>query len=239
MHTETAELYLFDTDVETFVRQEESVQIQIASNGEYDYWLVVRNKAVPFIAVPVDSELVPRLDAGSLAFMFSFKPQDEEGTTWSAKFPDEEAFIRWKDALTQYMWEGRNKMSWGKAKADEKKYVGQAYEDVEMTDVSGQPFDQDEESEDDEDEAEDALNGSSSYDEESESENERFANAAKGKNEKLTVGYKNDRSFVVRGDMIGVFKHTEDDKLKFATSINRIADLKGKNFTPKKASFPG
>lgn len=232
-HSEVASLHLFDTDVESFVEQRSEVQIQIAEAGEYEYWLVVRDAKEPFISVPVDSELVPRLDPAHNAFMFSFTPQDEASTTWSALFPDEEAFIRFKDAFTQYMWEGRNKTSWGKAKADEKKYVAQTYEDVEMTDVSGEPFEEDEE-EDEESEAEDALNASSSFDEESESETERFAKAAKGKNEKLTVGYKNDRSFVVRGDMIGVFKHTDDDKLKFATAINRITDTQGKSFTPNK-----
>lgn len=33
------------------------------------------------------------------------------------------------------------------------------------------------------------------------------------KNSALAVGYKSDRSFVVRGDKIGVFRHTRDDGL--------------------------
>ena len=33
------------------------------------------------------------------------------------------------------------------------------------------------------------------------------------KNSALAVGYKSDRSFVVRGDKIGVFKHTNKDQL--------------------------
>ena len=33
------------------------------------------------------------------------------------------------------------------------------------------------------------------------------------RNSELAVGYKSDRSFVVRGDKIGVFKHTADDGL--------------------------
>jgi hypothetical protein len=34
--------------------------------------------------------------------------------------------------------------------------------------------------------------------------------------------------------MIGVFKHTDDNQVKFTTSINRVSDLKGKTFTPGK-----
>jgi hypothetical protein len=32
-------------------------------------------------------------------------------------------------------------------------------------------------------------------------------------NSALAVGYKSDRSFVVRGDRIGVFRHTDSDGL--------------------------
>lgn len=122
-------------------------------------------------------------------------------------------------------------MSWAKAKADEQRYVGSAFDDVEMEDVE----DRADEPDDEEDVEDESDVGTSSYDEdESESDSESFNQANKGKNEKLTVGYKNDRSFVVRGDMIGVFKHTDDNKIKWQTSINRVSDLKGKAFTPKK-----
>jgi hypothetical protein len=37
--------------------------------------------------------------------------------------------------------------------------------------------------------------------------------ASDARNSALAVGYNSDRSFVVRGDRIGVFKHTVDDNL--------------------------
>jgi hypothetical protein len=222
-------------EVDTFVSQAPIVIVDIAEGGPFDYWLVVRQGVQPIISVPLDSEMVPRLHPAEHAFMFSFKPEEGEGTTWCVKFAEEETFVKWKDAFTQYMWQGRNKILWAKAKADEQKYIESAYDDVEMDDVEG--YDAEEEEEDDEEEAERTLTEEgTSEDEDSESDNERFSKVGRGKNEKLTVGYKNDRSFVVRGDMIGVFKHTDDNKLKFATSINKISDLKGKSFTPKKVS---
>lgn len=192
---------------------------------------------MPFISVPLDSEMVPRLDPVHFAFMFTYKPLDGEGTTWCIRFGDEEVFTAWKDAFTRYMWEGKNKISWEKAKADERKYVNQAYddEDVEMEDVRDRELAdlQEEEEEEDEDEEEESSNASGF---ESSEEHEEFAarSGKGGKNEKLTIGYKHDRSFVTRGDMIGVFKHTADNQLKFATSINKVSDMKGKSFTPKK-----
>jgi hypothetical protein len=60
---------------------------------------------------------------------------------------------------------------------------------------------------------------------------------AKGKNSQLAVGYKDDLSFVVRGDMIGVFRSQPGGqrKLKFVTNIQGISSPNGKRtFAPKK-----
>jgi hypothetical protein len=69
-----AELYVFDTETDMFVLQEKAVQVDIADNGEYDSewsgdkprlrlaWIIVRNSNMPFISVPINSELNPRFD---------------------------------------------------------------------------------------------------------------------------------------------------------------------------------
>jgi hypothetical protein len=56
----------------------------------------------------------------------------------------------------------------------------------------------------------------------------------KTKNSQLAVGYKHNRSFVVRGDKIGVFKHTDEDKLEFSATISNVASLDGQYFSPRK-----
>merc|ERR1711939_887063 len=53
-------------------------------------------------------------------------------------------------------------------------------------------------------------------------------------NSQLAVGYKHDRSFVVRGSKIGVFKHTPDNHLEFSTNISKVETPNGKLFSPKK-----
>lgn len=52
------------------------------------------------------------------------------------------------------------------------------------------------------------------------------------RNSQLTVGYKGDRSYVVRGDKIGVFAHTGDHEVKYHASIGHLATPKGKEFAP-------
>jgi len=79
-----------------------------------------------------------------------------------------------------------------------------------------------------------------SYDEEEdEDEDEEAAHEAfkqdKAKNSQLAVGYK-DRSFVVRGDKIGVFRHNERDGLDFATTITNLTNKSGREVNPSRVS---
>ncbi len=48
--------------------------------------------------------------------------------------------------------------------------------------------------------------------------------------------YSSDRSFVVRGSQIGVFK-PQDNKLKYCTRIKKLKDSEGKTFSPSKVRF--
>ncbi|KAI8326384.1 VID27-domain-containing protein [Martensiomyces pterosporus] len=95
--------------------------------------------------------------------------------------------------------------------------------------------DANEHSESGEDEDEETDSGEEEEDESDEDDDEQGRSSNKdssAKNSMLAVGYKHDRSFVVRGNRIGVFKHTGDDHIKFDTTINRIDDTHGNEFTP-------
>ena len=52
------------------------------------------------------------------------------------------------------------------------------------------------------------------------------------RNSQLTVGYKGDRSYVVRGNNIGVFSHTGDN-VRYHATIGNLVTPKGKEFNPK------
>ena len=55
------------------------------------------------------------------------------------------------------------------------------------------------------------------------------------KNSQLAVGFKGDRSYVVRGNNIGVFRHSGDqDQVKYYATIGNVTNPKGKKFNPKK-----
>jgi hypothetical protein len=54
-----------------------------------------------------------------------------------------------------------------------------------------------------------------------------------GRNSQLVVGYKGDRSYVVRGNNIGVFRHAGDNQVKYYATIKKVATPKGKEFQPE------
>jgi hypothetical protein len=162
--------------------------------------------------------------------MFTFRETDGlPGMTWCLRFGVEH-FPEWKDQFTIHLWEGKNKISYAKTKVDEQRYIQDAYGDIEMGNQEEDNEAQAEE-EDAEDGNESSDSAASDHEEEDESDSEAFAKGSK--NEQLAVGYKNDLSFVTRGNMIGVFGH-QGDKFKFRTAIDRVKDLEGNSFAPQK-----
>lgn len=168
----------------------------------------------------------PRFDIANRAFMFTFRETEGlPGMTWCLRF-SEDVFSEWKDKFAIYMWENNNKTPYAREKPVEQRYIQDAYGDgdIEMGDAEEEEKEVEEEEKEDSSEAED-------YYEEEDSQDEAFGRESK--NEMLAVGYKNDMSFVTRGNMIGVFAH-DRDKVKFRTAIDRVKDMQGKNFTPNK-----
>lgn len=74
--------------------------------------------------------------------------------------------------------------------------------------------------------------------EDREEDEEGLPSALKGdRNSQLTVGYKGDRSYVVRGNNIGVFNHSNDVGVKYYATISKIATPKGKEFKPQNVNI--
>jgi hypothetical protein len=75
-------------------------------------------------------------------------------------------------------------------------------------------------------------------DEETEDEDAPQPPLSGDRNSQLMVGYKGDRSYVVRGNNIGVFNHNiQDHSVKYYATIANVATPKGKGFKPKHACF--
>ena len=237
---ERAELHLFDFQSGTFVLQDEDVQVNVSETGNWKYWLQIMGDKQAWLGQEVVPDINPVFNFEYLSFIFNHYTEDGSAYSWLLKFKDRKTEERFQEGLMQALWEHSNETKWGKAVKDaDRDYVLDSFNDLVIEDSLDDQREREAAEEDEEEEEfEDASDGRRSdtedYDEDEE-EDEIVSRDADGNvNSQLAVGAKIDRSFVVRGDKIGVFKHTNDNQLEFSTSINKIATPGGKLFAPKK-----
>ncbi|GAA6018871.1 hypothetical protein JCM11491_001707 [Sporobolomyces phaffii] len=217
-----------------------------------------------WVSQAIDKDMVINFAEKELSMVFNFSSDGEDGTaietfTWLLRLPDEGQFSKLQAEVSAALFEDKwGQGSWNKLKEDEREYSRKAYleEDAEMWDDNEDedeeeearaPVEEEESEEEDSEDEEPVAQRDS--DEESDSEDDRAAPKRpskytpigakkRAKNSALAVGYKEDLSFVVQGDMIGVFKQQREGgkKLKFVTSIVNLTapGSNGKSFTPGK-----
>jgi hypothetical protein len=231
-----AELHLFDFPSGTFVRQDEKVRATVTEIGNWEYWLHIVGDDREWLGQPIIEDVNPVFNYEYKSFIFNHYLDDGSAYSWLIRFSEQEDLEHFQQGIMQALWEHNHQVKWGKAKDTDRDYVLEAFQDLTMEDAPGEEGEEDEEDEEEEEEYEDADEGhrSEHYDED-ESEDDTDAPEKDGaENSQLAVGYKHDRSFVVRGNKIGVFKHTPDDQLQFSTAISNVKTPKGKAFNPSK-----
>ncbi|EMC95758.1 hypothetical protein BAUCODRAFT_70801 [Baudoinia panamericana UAMH 10762] len=237
---EKAELHLFDFQSGTFILQDAEVHATVTEVGNWKYWLQITGSKQQWLGQEVVPDINPVFNFEYLSFIFNHYTEDGSAYSWLLKFKDRETEERFQEGLMQALWEHLNETKWQKAVKDaDRDYVLDAFNDLVIEDTTRDDQREAEAAEDDEeeDEFEDAHEGQRKEDldeDEDEDEVDLGRDADGSVNSQLAVGAKVDRSFVVRGDKIGVFRHTPDNHLEFSTSINKIATPKGKVFAPGK-----
>ena len=223
---EKAELHLFDHPSGTFILQDSSITATVSETGKWQYWLQISSDEKDWLGQPVVADINPVFNFEYLSFIFNHYAEDGSAYSWLLRFQDQPTEERFQEGLMQALWEQLNEMKWAKNKPDDRQYVLDAFQDLILED--GQ------EDEEEAEPAEDDGQKSEHYDSD-ESEDDVVVHDDDGNvNSQLAVGYKHDRSFVVRGSKIGVFKHTPNNNLEFSTNISRVETPKGKLFSPKK-----
>lgn len=226
--------------------QEKGVEAKILEAGRFLYWMTITSKTKNWLSQQLESSMNMHFAVENLSAVWNFYDGERHVYSWLLRFGNKEKFEAFQNGFARLMWETLNEEKFEKVKPVEQNYINEAYEDdVEMSDAD----DDDRESYlcDDEDEKEVAALADLSVkeDEDDEEEDDKGNKGDdlavmpsevgdKGVNSQLSVGYKFDRSFVVRGNRIGVFKHTDDDQLEFATTINNVKTPSGKLFNPRK-----
>lgn len=224
-----AELHLFDFPSGTFILQDATVHVTVTDIGKWDYWLHIEGHEREWLGQPVIEDVNPVFNYEYKSFIFNHYLEDGSAYSWLLRFKDQEELENIQNGVMQALWEHLNQTKWQKAKDTERDYVTEAFQDMTMEDA---PDDEQEEEEDEYERTNDQR--SEHYDSDESEDNTETAPKDGDENSQLAVGYKHDRSFVVRGNKIGVFKHTNDNQLQFSTTISNIMTPKGKAFSPNK-----
>lgn len=232
---EVAELHLFDFASGSFVLQDREVTAVVSEVGQWQYWLQITGQENEWLGQAVVGDLNPVFNFEYLSFIFNHYAEDGSAYSWLLRFKDQQTEERFQEGLMQAFWEQLNKLKWEKTKEQEREYVLDAFQDLTMEDAENEEQDEAEAEAEEEDEGdqEDAQR-SEHYDSDEEEDDVVTREDDGNVNSQLAVGYKHDRSFVVRGSKIGVFKHTPNNNLEFSTNISKVQTPKGKLFSPKK-----
>lgn len=228
--SQEAVLYLYDFNTEMFENQGiVTAQIARQTDTKFTYWLTASTSSGVLLYHQISSEMNQRWSHKIFSLTWNHLEDDDTQRSWLFKFHNQEDFADILAMFTHCLWETLHQTSWAKAKPDEQKYIMSSTEDVEMKDIE-----EDEEDEEDEVLSELDPDEEPSDEEQEDEEDEQPPALTKGdQNSQLTVGYKGDRSYVVRGNNIGVFRHSSDEAVKYYATISKIATTKGKEFKPK------
>jgi hypothetical protein len=228
----TAELHLFDFPSGTFVLQDPNVRATVTEIGNWEYWLHIVGEEREWLGQPIVDDINPVFNFEFKSFIFNHYLDDGSAYSWLLRFKEQEDLEGFQQGVMQALWEHLNQVKWAKAKDTDREYVLEAFQDLTMEDAP----DEEEEEEEEEEDYEDTDEGhrSEHYDEDESEDDTEEQEKDGGVNSQLAVGYKHDRSFVVRGNKIGVFKHTPDNQLQFSTTISNVKTPKGKSFNPSK-----
>lgn len=228
---ERAELHMFDFASGTFILQDSEVIATVSEIGNWQYWLQITGTEKEWLGQSVVGDINPVFNFEYLSFIFNHYADDGSAYSWLLRFKDQPTEERFQEGLMQALWEQLNEIKWEKQKEDDRDYVLDAFQDLTMED---QEPEKEEEAEEEEEEEEDEGQRSEHYDTDEEEDDVLTGLRDENVNSQLAVGYKHDRSFVVRGSKIGVFKHTPNNNLEFSTNISKVETPGGKLFSPKK-----
>lgn len=228
--TETAELHFYDFPSGSFVLQDPSVTATVTEVGKWQYWLQLEGDEKAWLGIPIIADINPVFNFEFLSFIFNQFTPEGSAYSWLLRFKDQAALERFQEGLLRCLWEQLNETKWEKVKEREQEYITDAFNDLPMDDLP----EEDEEEEEEDYESADEGQKSEHYDTDEEDDDVVTKDQDGNVNSQLAVGYKHDRSFVVRGSKIGVFKHTNNNALEFATNISKVETPKGALFSPKK-----
>lgn len=257
-HSSEFQLHLFNSSTEKFelLSAVGTAKLEIIDLGVWVYIirLVNTNTTPANVECVINHDMSPVFNYEFLSFMFNYYSKESptviRSYCWLLRFLSTEELSNFQLHFMKAMWETLNRKKWNTAEKVDQNYVLDAF--------SRLAIDDDDLTEDDKKDIEE-MSDTAEDDNSSDAEelNYKYGNTklrqtkertdfeegdyagedtnrfgvGGGVNSNMCVG--KDRTFVVRGNQIGVFGEGEED-LEYKTTIEKLSDLKGTPFTPEK-----
>lgn len=255
-----AELRVFDPNADSFLLLAPNITVKVLNVENKGYCLVSTTEKYAF-SIRLTQELNPAFNYEYKVFIFNhyvleIKPNgevSEESTAYSLmlKFNAFEDLEKFQKVFFRAMYSAATAVNYNQKGTDSMEYIEDAFGRIEVTDGS----DADSEDVPEELEGEEeiskiiqsnvktkhsrpnglfvASDSEDEYDDDADLKQEKKFLSTKYKNSQLAIGQANDRSYVTRGDSLGVYKR-DDEGLGFLTTISGLKDLNGKQLLAKR-----
>lgn len=225
---------------------------------KWKYWLTVKSSN-GYLNAPIDLSLNQLFDEEYKSFVFNYfvvSGENVSAYSWLLRFDTLDQLKVAKEVISKYLWQGLNRKELGESYSDaDKEYFIDAFSRMSLDDTEAEDSSEEEnynsDDEGDDDTKMDKLINSNirdkstrklfadEYDEDDEYGDEEVERnyqtnfkGKKDKNSSLTVGIANDRSFVTRGEKLGVFSNRQDG-IQYETTISSLKNSRGKSLVPK------
>ncbi|PKC13768.1 VID27-domain-containing protein [Rhizophagus irregularis] len=210
------ELHVFDPNTATFLTQSPLATASILKGNNYEYWLNIEDDNQRHVTQKIEPRMNPVFNSTQHCLIWVYFDGLDLVYSFLIKFQNLDNETNFKKKFTLAMYETLNET---KAKDSEEgtmnNYNISFFFSVFISILQNKI----ETGSSDEDDDNDIINTESKGD---------------NVNTQLSVGQKLDRSFILKGNKIGVFKHTDDDKIEFTNNIDNISKPQGKKFNPSK-----
>uniref|UniRef100_A0A7S3EQ34 Vacuolar import/degradation Vid27 C-terminal domain-containing protein n=1 Tax=Rhodosorus marinus TaxID=101924 RepID=A0A7S3EQ34_9RHOD len=161
----------------------------------------------------IDNSLLARFYSSELSIVWVVFVNDQR-VSLSVKFEDSQSFVKFRNQYSVCLYEVSNPTAFEDLKEEDQKYVMESERD----DVVMEETDEEDQDVGENSFLDDPRDGA------------KVANSPDEHNRHLAVAYNNDRTFVIRGKHMGVFR-ADDEGMKFNTLV-KIKDQKSNAFAP-------
>lgn len=222
VESDETSFHVFDSSSGLFVLKHPQVTAFIVRNSPnkpWEYSLQIYSNEPGEVRNLIHSQLIDPdatqcLDKPTFSFIWCHFASNGMIWTFSLRFPELKSLLEFANVYNQSVYETLNHEKWSKVTEEDAKYLLNPLLDVEMTDAL--PLEFSESDSDDSDESSESSESDKELSSKTSEPRSSMFSSRKHKNQMLSIGYKSDRSFVARGDSIGIFKPGQEG-LEFVT----------------------